>query len=224
MELSFPISLVVFDYGNVIARVDHARFFRRLTGASPEVAGDMVRRFYGQESIGADYESGRLSFGQFHSHLVHAVNEYVQTLPTSQRDQIKLGPWPEDAFLDAFCDMFEPLETTWRLMHDLKPRYRIGLLSNTNAVHYEHVISRIPVYPLFDQITMSWQVGCMKPDPRIFADVLQKFGGPPREILYLDDIPRYVAAARDEGFQAIMFDPNRAERQVDELRRLLLPV
>ncbi|HNV71863.1 MAG TPA: HAD-IA family hydrolase [Candidatus Ozemobacteraceae bacterium] len=223
MELQCPISLVVFDYGNVLARVDHARFFARLTGAPVGVARELVRRFYGQHSIGADYESGTLTFDQFHERLAEGIAEFSRGHSLGSVDQLRLGPWEKPAFLSAFCDMFDNLEETWQFLRELKPYYRIGLLSNTNAVHFEHVISKIPVFELFDQITMSWQVGCMKPDRRIFEDVVRKFGGSPTEILYLDDIARYVEAARQSGFQALVFDPERRNELLASLRRQLLP-
>jgi FMN phosphatase YigB (HAD superfamily) len=44
--------------------------------------------------------------------------------------------------------------------------------------------------------------------------VLEHYRVPPREIIYFDDIPAYVAAARALGIQAVQFE---SARQVTEV-------
>jgi hypothetical protein len=44
-----------------------------------------------------------------------------------------------------------------------------------------------------------------KPDPRIFQLAAERIGFPPNEIVFLDDRPEFVEAARACGFHAVLF-------------------
>ena len=188
--LKFPIRMVLFDYGNVIARVDHRRFFMNLLGPSlpEEKATELVRDcYFGKHSLGVQFESGTLSFSEFQKRL----------------ELFLAQAFSPEVFRDSFNRMFENVPATFQLIRELHGVYRLGLLSNTNDVHFEDVIRKIEIFSLFDQVSLSYQVGVMKPDLRIFQDALAKSGCHAEEILYLDDIEGYVEAGRSMGFQAI---------------------
>jgi len=81
----------------------------------------------------------------------------------------------------------------------------LGLLSNTNIWDYEEHITRQDVLPLFDSITLSFEVHALKPDKVIYRDALRKLGVSPEEAVYIDDIHEYVAAAEELGMQGIHY-------------------
>jgi HAD superfamily hydrolase (TIGR01509 family) len=58
---------------------------------------------------------------------------------------------------------------------------------------------------LFETIALSYQIGAVKPEPRIFAAAAELAGVPPSEIFFVDDIPGHVAAARIAGFDAVQY-------------------
>jgi len=192
---------VIFDFGNVLARIDNVRFLSLLTGKPREECRALAERVFVQSSLSRDFETGNIGLPAF--------QEGVEQL-------IGVRHAPGD-FARAYCEMFRSIPETFALIEALKatspggaPRKkalcRVGLLSNTNPLHYEQVFCRFPIADLFDQVTLSYQVGVMKPDERIFRDAADKAGCPPEEILFLDDLPPFVAAARDQGWQAWVFD------------------
>ncbi|HXE30255.1 MAG TPA: HAD-IA family hydrolase [Terriglobales bacterium] len=82
---------------------------------------------------------------------------------------------------------------------------RVGLLSNTNALHYEFLLRERPLLRDFAFRIASHEAGAAKPDPRIYAAAEAAAQCGPHEILYLDDIPAFVEAARARGWQAEVF-------------------
>lgn len=186
--LKKPVQMVLFDYGNVIARVSHRRFEENLAALGP-IDRDALHSsiFAAPNPFGVRFETGLVDREQFFRHVAGFFQE---------------GTLTRENLVAAFCDIFEPILPTQSLIPRLVGHYRIGLLSNTNVIHYEEVIRKVGVFPCFDQVTLSFEVGAMKPDPRIFRDALDKFGGPADAVVYLDDIAEFVAAASRLGIQA----------------------
>jgi HAD superfamily hydrolase (TIGR01509 family) len=54
-------------------------------------------------------------------------------------------------------------------------------------------------------IIYSHEVGMSKPDPRIYALASERLGVQPGEMVFLDDVPLMVDAARQAGLQAVLF-------------------
>ena len=91
------------------------------------------------------------------------------------------------------------------LIEGLKKRYRLVLLSNTNAIHFEMVRQNYPLLRHFDAFVLSYQVGAMKPSPLIYERAVQAAGCKPEECFFTDDIAAYVDAARQFGVDAVQF-------------------
>lgn len=203
--INLPVRMVLFDYGNVLEFVDHRRSAARLcegTGCDPDA---LLRRFLEPRGPLELLETGRIDGEEFRRIVGDAVGK----------------SFAEDDFIDRFNDMFVVRHDTIALMKALHGRYRLGLLSNTSEPHFRATISKYPCFGLFDQVTLSFQVGALKPDPAIYRDALEKAAGlPPEEILYLDDIPAYAEAARSCGMQSLVYD--RAGAVAAEIRRSLI--
>jgi putative hydrolase of the HAD superfamily len=125
---------------------------------------------------------------------------------------------PEEEFVRAYTDIFTPIDTTFALVRRLKPRYRLGLLSNTSELHFEKGIRPVAVFPLFDAVTLSYEVRSMKPDRRIYDDAIRKMGLPPWACVYIDDLPANVAAGAALGLRALHYTTYDALET--DLRRL----
>jgi putative hydrolase of the HAD superfamily len=91
---------------------------------------------------------------------------------------------------------------------ELKSKYRLFLLSNSNQIHYECYISRFekefgfPLDNLFEKLWFSHHLGMVKPDPEIFSFVLKDAGLKPNETLFIDDTLVHVEAAKSIGINA----------------------
>ncbi len=184
-----PIAAVVFDFGGVISAVDVEGFIRRIAGRSGKSAMEIGALLSGSK-LPVLYESGRIASADFFARVAALCG-----LRMSQ-----------DEFVQAFNGMFTPIEPTRALIRRLKGRYRLGLLSNTNEWHFLGHIATVPVFPLFDAVTLSYEVREMKPGERIYRDALAKLGLPPEACVFIDDVEENVAAARKLSMRGIRYE------------------
>lgn len=87
---------------------------------------------------------------------------------------------------------------------------RTGLLSNSWGNEYP----REGWDEMFDAIVISGEVGMRKPEPEIFAHVLELLGVPAGETVFVDDLLHNVEAARAIGLVAVhhtSYDATAAE-------------
>ena len=183
------IRAVIFDFGNVICRFDIRLFLQRVsdfTGTSISTLTDILHQ---SSDLGRQYETGLITTDQFYNTL---SGQYGYSVPM-------------DAFVRAYTDIFTPIPSTLELIRHLKPHYKLGLLSNTNELHFVHAIQKVDVFPLFDAVTVSFQVKAMKPADAIYQDSLARLHMAAGECVYIDDVKENVGAAAHLGMHAIQF-------------------
>src|SRR5262249_436842 len=91
------------------------------------------------------------------------------------------------------------------LLEGLRRRYRLLLLSNTNAIHFQMVRENYPLLRHFDEYVLSYQVGALKPSARIYEEAIARAQCEAGECFFTDDIAEYVTAARKAGMDAVQF-------------------
>ena len=127
-----------------------------------------------------------------------------------------------ERFLLLSIDMQEPVAPTERLVGDLKAAgYRLYVLSNMSR-EFIAFLRRFPVYRLFDGEVVSCEEGTVKPEPRIYEILLERYGLDPAETLFIDDRAANIAAAEGLGIAGYLFDHRNPAAACDELRRRLL--
>ena len=94
-------------------------------------------------------------------------------------------------------------EAMLQLSQTLKKNYRRYVLSNTIPQHIEFVFNRYPLLKDFDGHILSYEVGLMKPDRKIYELITRRFDIIPEQAVFIDDLPANVEAARLTGLQAI---------------------
>jgi putative hydrolase of the HAD superfamily len=183
-----PIQAVIFDFGNVLCAFDNGRIAAALAPVCGRTPQELAGLIAGSDLPRA-YEAGAIGSAAFLAGLSELCG----------------CAFEEGFFLRAFTDIFTPIPGTWQLVRELKGRLRLGLLSNTNPWHFEHGIRTTAIFPLFETVTLSFEVGALKPDRRIFEDALAKLALPPEACVFVDDIPGFVEGARRLGLHGIPF-------------------
>jgi epoxide hydrolase-like predicted phosphatase len=183
-----PVQGVVFDFGGVVHAFDFGRFLRRFGDRTKKSIAEMADAVAGS-GLSRRYESGEIASRDFCRGITAVCGLSVS----------------EEEFAEAFAGIFTPIEPTVGLIRKLSRSYRLGLLSNTNEWHFERHIRRLDIFPLFDAVTLSFQVGTMKPGEAIYRDLLRKIGLAPEECVFVDDLEENVAAARRLHFHAIRY-------------------
>lgn len=155
-----------------------------------------------------------------------ADDALVGTIPKSAtlRDILVRLALPFEKFE---ADAIAHLRDNAALLRHLRKRYRIAIVSNfygnLEAVCREHGIEA-------DAYIDSVDVGCTKPDPKIFQAALTALGCEPKDAIFIGDSPhRDMAGARAIGMPHIWLTPDRdargccpGDRVIHHLRDLIL--
>jgi 2-haloacid dehalogenase len=115
-----------------------------------------------------------------------------------------------DAWFKRFDEMMAgPIAGTVDILAELREQeIPIYGLSNWSAETFPFAQGRFEFLQWFRAIFLSAEVRLVKPDPRIFRCFCERFALIPEQIIYVDDLPHNVEAARSVGMHGIRFsDP-----------------
>lgn len=126
------------------------------------------------------------------------------------RDEIRshIGKDVSDADIDsAWGKMTSHIEPGMlELLVELRTKYRVFLLSNTNPIHIDicnpmfEMDGKLGFSSFFEQCFYSFELRCCKPEPKIFLDVLQLADIEASETLFVDDSEANLLSASSLGF------------------------
>jgi putative hydrolase of the HAD superfamily len=85
---------------------------------------------------------------------------------------------------------------------------RCFVLSNTSFLHARMIFENEVLASIPELHILSYKVGLMKPDPRIWLKLLEYTGLDAGDCLYIDDVEAYCDAARGLGFGVFCYDRN----------------
>ena len=188
------IDVILYDLGNVILPFNHrqiaeklARFSQREESKDPETIFSFL--FAREKGAINAYEMGKVSSSEFF-------------LMLKERFQISLS---FEDFVPIWNDIFTEDSEVSRMILSQKGRWKLGLVSNTNVLHFDYTLSKFPILRVFDRWILSHEVGSKKPDVEIFQKAMEWAGVKPGRILFIDDMKRHVEAARSLGMETIHF-------------------
>jgi FMN phosphatase YigB (HAD superfamily) len=195
------IKAVIFDLGKVLIPFDFHRGYARLEALYGIPAAEIPARLAGNALV-ADFESGKIAPRDF-------VDKFCGHLNIDIPYQEFCGIW-SSIFLP------DPLIPE-AMLQGIARNYRLILLSNTNAIHFEMLVKTYPLLRHFHSYVLSYEVGAMKPLPLIYQKAIEAAGCQPGECFFTDDIAAYVEGAREQGIDAVQF---QSAAQIEaELRR-----
>ncbi|MFN2399514.1 MAG: HAD family hydrolase [Gemmatimonadaceae bacterium] len=102
---------------------------------------------------------------------------------------------------------------------------RMGLISNWHG-GLGYFCEELGIAPYFDAVVSSAEVGCEKPDPRIFREALTRLGTSPGQTLHVgDSIDDDFRGAKAAGLDSLLIDRRNAHggfsgRKVSDLHEL----
>jgi 2-haloacid dehalogenase len=128
-----------------------------------------------------------------------------------------------EAWRERFDEtMGGPIAGTVEILAALRERgVPLYALSNWWAETFPIARARFGFLDWFDGIVISGELGVAKPDPRIFAHLLDTYALRADATVFIDDVPANVAAAVAAGMHAILFtDPEALDAALRELELL----
>lgn len=172
------IQTIVFDFFRVISTPPYSTVFKKYI---PEIELQVWRNKLDELDLGVISEED----------LVGELSRYANV----STDQI----WSEiDSASNLDIDLLNFIE------NELKPKYKIGLLTNAPRSLVEKIVSKEKL-KLFDIVLISSDLKLIKPDPEIFKVTIDKCGCLPQEILFIDDTEKNIEVAKSLGLNGIVY-------------------
>ncbi|HSE61472.1 MAG TPA: HAD-IA family hydrolase [Candidatus Saccharimonadales bacterium] len=97
----------------------------------------------------------------------------------------------------------EPLLTYIRT--ELKPAYKIGLLSNVGKASFQTLFTPEERDGLFDATVVSGEVGISKPHPEIYKIACERLEVEPDEAIFVDDAQDNILGAEAIGMRTVLY-------------------
>ena len=92
------------------------------------------------------------------------------------------------------------------VISELRARnYEIFGLTNWSMETFPEARAHFGILQMIDRYVVSGAEGLVKPDPRLFQVLLDRYGLKAEECTFVDDNPDNVAAAKGMGMQGILF-------------------
>jgi putative hydrolase of the HAD superfamily len=182
------IKYVILDLGGVLVKIEPDNFYKKifqLTGININILKDIknditLGLITPEEAFEKVIKNYKLKIS-----LKEIIDSFVYDYIGNKIDGV-------DEFLSRLKDL------------DIK----IGLLSNTNKLHFDYIKKLFNDFRIFDKIYLSYELNLAKPDKRIYEYVLNDLKIPASEIIFIDDTDENIETALDLGFKAIKVKKN----------------
>ena len=192
---------IIFDFGNVLVRWEPQRVFL------PYFGDDEAKYWFFWRHICDQQFRDRIDAGEDSRYVI------------SQRQ----AQFPEYAeAIDMYMSCWEeslPSEMPgmYSLVQELKanPCNHIYGLTNWSMETFPQARAKFNVLQLIDDYVVSGYIGVVKPHPRIFHTLLNRYDLEAPQCLFIDDNPANVEGATQLGFHGILF------KDADQLRNQL---
>jgi FMN phosphatase YigB (HAD superfamily) len=192
-----PVKNIIFDLGGVLLNIDYDAPIREFTKLGIQNFAELYSKA-SQAQLFDELETGRISPQVF--------REQIRTITASMHTDEQIDSAWNSILLDF------PSQNK-HMLFELKSRYRLFLLSNTNEIHIncfegnlgrEHSANFFP--DVFENIYYSSRIGLRKPDVDAFDYVLQHNGLSPHETIFIDDSAQHIEGALKIGLNAFWLD------------------
>lgn len=189
---------IIFDFGNVLVQWHPEKVYT-------EYFGNEAKAWWFLRHVVDNEWRGRIDAGESTAEL---TAELAGRFP-EYREAIEL-------FDQRYFDMLTGEVPGMReLLEDVMLHYEVYGLTNWSMETFPTARERFTILQKIDRYVVSAAERLIKPDPRLFQVLLDRYGLRAEECTFVDDNPDNVAAARKLGMQGIVFT------DADDLRKQL---
>lgn len=196
---------ILFDLGNTIIRFDHHISAKKIADLSSKTETEIYHFFFDSETTRL-FDAGKLSPEEFYATVAKALNLEVRF---------------ED-FASIWSNIFWLDEGSYAIAKKLKERYKLFLISNINKLHFEYIMRHFDAMRIFDEFILSYIVGCLKPDIRIYEEAARLGNAKFSDLLYIDDREDLVLQSNAFGIDSIRFENAPALRSELTARGIII--
>lgn len=203
------IKNIIFDFGDIFINLNKTATVAKLSKQFG--AFDLTDAMQQKND---EYEMGLITTNEF-------VSYYQNIFPKATAEELI------DAWNAILLDIPAKRLTFIQKLAQEK-RYRLFLLSNTNALHIEHIKNNIGIDTFnafekcFEQFYLSHQIHLRKPNASIFEYVIKNNELKANETLFIDDTLEHIETAKSLGLHTWNLIPGKED--VTELFNKKLPL
>lgn len=184
------VKAVIFDIGQVLVSISSSgEKFGRLMQAAGIAPGEGLDKFSFLNEV-RRHMLGEITSREFYQLAVDRFNLH----------------YSYDDFVEGWCDQFHPMPGMEELFREIAARYRVGLLSDTDPLHWAALCGLMPWLAAVEKPTLSFTVGRLKPHPDIYSAAAENVGVAKNECLFIDDKIENVDGARYFGMLGLQFN------------------
>ena len=196
------IGAVVFDIGKVLLDFDYLVLVRKMAPQT-QWSEAKLNDYLNQSPLLARYEFGELSSSEFFE-LIQRETDFTGS---------------EAEFAALFEDIFTPIagmiDIHRQIAQSGTPTFTF---SNTNEMAVRYISRTYDFWKMFKGHVLSYEVGALKPEAKIYEALEELSDLYGEEIIYLDDLSENCAAGRERGWQVC------CHQDVESSRRFLSSV
>lgn len=182
-------SVIVFDLGMVLIPYDYNIALERLEKIEKGFGVNYLKYYKENYKMHRQFEGGDISENEFLKKIMVVFN----------------GKLDKETFKKIYSEIFTVNEDIAALLPELKKKYKLIALSNTNPIHRKYGWKDYNFLKYFDHMVLSYEAKAVKPEENIYRAVEKASGRPPEEHIFIDDIKEYAEAPKKLGWDGIQF-------------------
>ena len=179
---------IILDMGNVLLEWNKDKILRGVVKTEKDYM--ILDKAIFQSGLWERLDLGTLTREELVLKVVSMIGSIYQ-----EKVQEVVWNWP--SYIEIYMEVF-PL-----LVHLKEKGHRIFVLSNTSPVFYELLEEQLsPLNEILDGFVLSCDIKAIKPDPKMFEEILHKYQLDPANCIFLDDVKDNTKMAESLGIKA----------------------
>jgi len=203
--------VLLFDLGNVLLPIDLDLTYKAFADYSTKYSFEEIKRITHELALWMPYESGQQSDAEFRTFLRKELSLHCTDQEFDKAFNALLLQFPSEVYA---------LLQTWK--NQFAGLYLLSNTSNIHAIDYfQYTVGDegVSIFPLFDQLFLSFEMGLVKPDAAIYQKVSDTINCPFDQIIFFDDNQFNIESAVRLGLDAHLIQPNRSLKQINQTLR-----
>ena len=194
---------IILDMGNVLLEWNKDKILRGVVKTEKDYM--ILDKAIFQSGLWERLDLGTLTREELVLKVVSMIGSIYQ-----EKVQEVVWNWP--SYIEIYTEVFP-------LLARLKEKgHRIFVLSNTSPVFYELLEEQLsPLNEILDGFVLSCDIKAVKPDRKMFEEILHKYELNPANCIFLDDVKENTKMAESLGIKA--YQIKKRSDVVDVLQR-----
>ncbi len=186
------IKSIISDLGNVLIYFDNNIFFKKIAAYSPLSEDEIIQKVLTHLELSRSFDMGKVTPEKFYTLAAQIFKAEID----------------KNTFFSIYNNIFSLNMPNVDLLKSFQSEYKLVMCSNTDVERFGFVKKRFSEVLFFNKYVVSYEVGFMKPHPRIFEVALEEAGTRPEESVFIDDLEENTAAAEKLGLFTVLLNPD----------------